>query len=231
MNQYSSNHYLITSLFVLIILQACTNKISKYSLEQLQNLSESQQSRPKVKYFLYLKSARLKSKENQYQAALADFQKALNIRPKHSDVYFYRGILKQKQKNYKAALQDFEQALRFRGGSPAMIYYQSAELKLEMKDYAGALEDCNRATLIYPFFAEAYHLKARIKMKLNYFNGAIQDLKKATRIYRRYPEAYFNLGLCFLKTNQKDIACDFFQKAQEQGYQAASSYIQSNCGS
>jgi len=50
------------------------------------------------------------AKNGQYDNAISDFTKAIEINPKHADAYYSRGVVYYYKKDYEKALDDFYKA-------------------------------------------------------------------------------------------------------------------------
>ena len=53
-----------------------------------------------------------KAKLKDYEAAIADFTKAIEINPNNEQAYYNRGNAKSKLKDYKGAIADFNKAIK-----------------------------------------------------------------------------------------------------------------------
>lgn len=87
-------------------------------------------------------------------------------------------------------------------------YLKSAIKKEGQADYAGAVQDLNKATLLNPKSGYAYQLRGTLKFKLKDYTGAIPDLTKAIELLG---DKHDNFELCSIyhkraisKINLKD---------------------------
>ena len=92
--------------------------------------------------------------EENYEQALADFNKAIKINPINYDAYFHRAELYKQQKEYDLALADFNKAIELNPYPPyylgrGSVYYMKKQYDLAIKEYIKAIRLGN-----YP---PAYH--------------------------------------------------------------------------
>jgi tetratricopeptide (TPR) repeat protein len=96
------------------------------------------------------------------------------------------------------------------------MYNNRAMAKNELKDFQGALADCNLAIKLNNKFLEAYINRSNSKIGLNDFQGAIDDCNKVILIDSSYSAAYNNRGSIYRNNlNDYKSAIKDFTKAIE----------------
>jgi tetratricopeptide (TPR) repeat protein len=81
-----------------------------------------------------------------YQEAITNYTKAINLDSSFSEAYRYRGIAKCYAKNYYEAIPDFDSAIKLDPedaasyNSRGAVYEELHILKVAIKDYAKAVE-------------------------------------------------------------------------------------------
>jgi tetratricopeptide (TPR) repeat protein len=83
---------------------------------------------------------RLKFTENQFDDALADFDRSLKLSPHQPAAYFYRGLVKRAQVKLAEAQRDFDTSLRLRPNHPAALY-QRARTKFDQRAWIAGIQD------------------------------------------------------------------------------------------
>jgi tetratricopeptide (TPR) repeat protein len=129
-----------------------------------------------------------------YNGAILDYNKAIELNPKLAGAYNDRGLMKWYLKDYRGAIMDYDKAIELISNS-ADVYCNRGLAKHDIKDYKGAMTDFNKALEIDPLFYKAYHNRGRLKDKLNDYQGAIVDYNKAIEINPKLAEAYSNRGV------------------------------------
>lgn len=154
-----------------------------------------------------------------YDSSIVYFSKALEIDPLDLMSLYNRGISRSYTKDTAAATRDMLRAMQLDTATKFVGYNNLAfYLKLEKKDFTGAIEYFNKAIELNPNFAYAYSNRGFAKLNLNDIKGAYKDLRKSIELDNTNSYAFKNLGLIYLKDGQKKNACENFKKAVELGY-------------
>lgn len=161
-------------------------------------------------------------------AAMENYNKAIEINPTYADAYYNRGTEKSETKNYEAAIQDFNRAIDI-NPNYTNAYNNRGITKSYLKEYIDAIQDFNKAIEIDPNHEKAYFSRGLAKYNLKDFRGAIQDLNKTIEINPFSTTNYTARGL--IKFEFKDIsgACLDFSKAGELGDVEAYHLIEQLC--
>tara|TARA_Y100001968_G_C19428090_1_gene755491 strand:+ start:180 stop:1424 length:1245 start_codon:yes stop_codon:yes gene_type:complete len=159
--------------------------------------------------------------------ALSDINKAIEMNPKDADFYYARGIINKKLKKPFKAMYDYSQAIELNEKSAAKktsfvynsSYYNLANIKYDLKDYSGAIDNYSRIINLnpnYKFISEVYFFRGSAKYNSGNYSGAIADystlLNKHPKYYRS-DAAYYYSGRSKMKLNNNNEAVDDFTKA------------------
>ena len=103
--------------------------------------------------------------ESQYDEALSDFSKTLELDPKCYKAAYYRGVVHSVRTNYADAVQDFDLALDIH---PYHFYslYRRGQAFYHVGDFPKALADCEAALRLDPDNEQASKMKALVLAKL-----------------------------------------------------------------
>ena len=144
----------------------------------------------------YYESGLKKQKLEDYQGAIADFTKSIQLKPDSGKFYYSsRGIAKQELKDYQGAVTDFTEAIRI---DPfyAYFYYNRGRAKEGMKDYQSAMNDYKEAIRLDTPDTDSYKLTESLKKNLTPHNRAInEDILDhiSIRAYKRCAEIKLEL--------------------------------------
>jgi len=84
-----------------------------------------------------------------FQGAIKDFNKAIEINPKYANAYYDRGLAKAKLGDYRGALKDYNKTIEI-NPKHKMAYAFRGVAKANLGDYRGAIEDYNKTIEIKP---------------------------------------------------------------------------------
>jgi len=114
----------------------------------------------------------------QEDAALADFNRALDLNPGLSLSYLSRGTIRIWRKDRRGGWEDFNAAIE---AAPydSRGYVNRGMVYMETKQYEAALKDFNRALKVNPKDPLAYNNRATLYLRTNDPERAYADSKKA----------------------------------------------------
>jgi serine/threonine protein kinase len=138
-----------------------------------------------------------KLKNGDYRGALAEYDRAIELKPEDSNLYNNRGLLKhEKLEDYPGALADYDQAIKFDDNS-AIAYENRGFLKHQkLDDPQGALADYDRSIKIDDNSAIAHNNRGLLKYeKLQDYSGALADYNQAIKLDEDDAITYNNRGL------------------------------------
>ncbi len=170
-----------------------------------------------------------------YEKALADYNKSIEIGPHFYKSFYNRGVLYFNQNKYELAMMDFNKSLElnsnneFAYNNRGLIYYKTGKGDLALKDYMKALE-------INPDYENVYYNRGLLyNYTFNQFDQALADYNKALAINPRYTEVFFYRGILLGKMGKSENAIIDFSKAIEldasiPDYWINRSFIENNIG-
>jgi tetratricopeptide (TPR) repeat protein len=113
-----------------------------------------------------------------YQQAIKDFDKAIELNPNLAEAYNNRGLVYGKLGNLQQAIKDFDKAIELNPNyaeayySRGIAFGKLGNLQQEIKDYDKAIE-------LNPDLAQAYYNRGNAHMNLDNLQQATKDLKTA----------------------------------------------------
>ena len=160
--------------------------------------------RKHIRAYIYSVRGQRKYNLNQYDDAVADFDKAIKLYPQKADAYYNRGLAKFRLGDIQGINGNVEEARRF---------------------YEAGIEDCTQAIKLNPEDTYAYHNRAGGKFRLGqskanqadvarvqrYYQGAIHDWTQVITLNSELADPYNNRGIAKAtlgesKIEQGDIA-------------------------
>lgn len=141
------------------------------------------------------------SERKQYDQAISDFTKALEINPRYAEAYYNRGIIYGKRGLFDQAISDYTIALEINPRF-AVAYYNRGNAYAKRGLFDQAISDYTKALEINTQYAEAYNNRGTIYLAKGEYEQAISDLKKTIGINSRYASAYFNQALAYEKVGR-----------------------------
>ena len=90
-----------------------------------------------------------------YQGAIDDYTKAIDVDPQNAYAYYNRGKAKYDLLDYQGAIADYTKAIEI-NPQHAVAYDNRCYTRNSLGDHKGAISDCNKAIVIYPQYAGAY---------------------------------------------------------------------------
>jgi len=133
-------------------------------------------------YEYYFNRAQDKFELADYEEAILDYNKALELSPTEIClVYSMRGNAKRNLGDFDGAISDQNKALDF---DPLYAdgYFNRGSAKYKMGDFAGAIEDYTQVIKINPKDSDAFFNRANIKKEIGDMRGACEDWKKGAEL-------------------------------------------------
>lgn len=119
----------------------------------------------------------------QFEKAIADFNKAIEVSPKMASYYNSRAFARHRKGEHDAALKDYDTAISMNDEDPAFLSNRGI-LYRDMGQYQKALDDFEQAIKLSPYLSLAYNARAwqmATCRDAKFVNGkkAVEDAKRA----------------------------------------------------
>jgi len=168
-----------------------------------------------------------------YQGAVEDYTKSLEIDPLFYTFYMNRGNAKEKLGDYQGALEDHNKAINLNKNDP-YLFLNRATVKKNLGELYSAIEDFDKAIELLDkdiklgqnkkdasdFFA----FRGNIKYKLRDYQGAVRDLNKAIELNPENPTRYYNRALINEELGKYQVALRDLNKVIELNPNDAEAY-------
>ena len=149
---------------------------------------------------------------NEYEQAIKDFNKVIELNPNYAEAYYGRGYAYAELNEYERAIKDYDKAIAL-NPDDAKAYNNRGYAYANLNEHERAIEDFSEAIALNPNFAEAYINRGNAYAKLNEHERAIEDYGKAIELNPNYAAAYINRGVAYAKLNEHERALEDFSKA------------------
>jgi tetratricopeptide (TPR) repeat protein len=116
-----------------------------------------------------------------FEQAIADYNKAIEINPEYGNAYNNRGNIKAKQADYKGAIKDYNKAIEL-NSQFVEAYCNRGIARENLGDHSKALEDFDRAIELNPEYIDGYLRRAMLRQDSGDCAGAIRDFDKVIEI-------------------------------------------------
>ncbi|PZS03691.1 MAG: hypothetical protein DLM69_02725 [Candidatus Chloroheliales bacterium] len=132
----------------------------------------------------------------QKDLALADYNKAIELKPDYADAYNNRGLIYYDKTEYDLALADFNQVIKLDPTSNngfnnrGLVYMQKKEYDLALADFDQAIQRDLSSAMSYSNRGLIYANKSE-------YDLAISDTNEAVKIDPSYYRAYYVRGLTY----------------------------------
>ena len=118
-----------------------------------------------------------------YWEAIANFNKAIDLKKDNANAYYQRGLAKYNLKKYQEAIDDFDKAIALEKESDleieaADIYYQRGLAKFDLEQYKEAIADFNEAIQRNLNDVNIYYKRGLARYNLKQYEEAIIDLTR-----------------------------------------------------
>jgi tetratricopeptide (TPR) repeat protein len=180
----------------------------------------------------YLNRGIFKTLAGDYNSALDDLNKVIDMDAKNSLAYFTRGNCRYKILEHIESLSDSYKQMPVPLNKPGLIAPMStpkADSAKSSEDYDLVLEDYSSAVFLNPNFYVAYFNRAYINLLLKNYSSAMDDLNRAISLEPEFAEAYYNRGLTKIFMDDPEGGAIDLSRAGELGLSSAYNVIKRYC--
>ena len=150
----------------------------------------------------------------EYNRAIIDYTKAIEIDNKYTEAYNNRGISYRNLGKYKKSIVDYNKAIELNSNMPD-IYSNRGLAYNDLGEYSKAIDDYNKAIDLDAMYTIAYLNRGVTYSNLKDCDKAIIDYNKAIEIDPDFKEVYRNRGNLYRNLKDFDKAINDLDKAIE----------------
>jgi len=149
-----------------------------------------------------------------YDHAIQDYAKAIELKPDFAEAYFNRGLAYNNKGDYDRAIPDFTKTIKLEPDHAEA--YNSRGIAYDHKgDQDRALKDYTKAIELNPDYAKAYNNRGIAYYNKADYDRAILDYTKAIELKPDYAGAYCNRGEAYYGKTDYNRAILEYTKAIE----------------
>ncbi len=163
------------------------------------------------------------SDNGDYDSAIVDFSRAVEINRNFSNGFFNRGNAFQAKREFAKAILDYTEAIRIAPNS-LKAYINRGVVYYSNKEYEKAVLDFKRAIEINPFDTMAYFHLAYLYTSLGKKEQAIGVYKEILKINPEGAAAYYKLGSLYSSIGKNRQAIGFLKKTIDLAPNLAAAY-------
>ena len=149
--------------------------------------------------------------QGKFEEAIDAFNRSMDFKGDHANIYINRGSAKNSLGRYEAAIADLNKAIKLDQNN-AEAYNNRGIAKNNLHEDEAAIADYNKAISLNPNLAEAYYNRGNTKRNLKQFEAALADYNEAIRLNPNLTEPYNNRGLTKIALQQFEAAIEDFNK-------------------
>ena len=159
----------------------------------------------------------------EYDRAIEDLTKAIELRPNDPRAYYNRGGTYIDKQFYELAIKDFDKAIIL-SPDDANLYIARGVAHIEKHEYEFAASDFSRAIELNPNHADAYNGRGFTHYRSGDFGSAISDYNLAIQLNPNSAQAYCNRGEARLHLNDWEKAKSDLIIARDKGLDIIASF-------
>lgn len=158
-----------------------------------------------------------------YEAALAAYDRAVELRPEYAAAWQGRGKTLVALKQYADALEAYDQAIQLQPNALAAWNGRGKALA-SLQRYDEAIASFDAAVEIQPDNLEAWNERGNVQMKVQRYSAAIASFDKALDVQADYSPAWYKRGIAQHNLRQYEDAVKSFDKALDSKPDSAQSW-------
>jgi tetratricopeptide (TPR) repeat protein len=147
-----------------------------------------------------------------FEAALASYERATDLKPDFADAYFHRGNVLSQLGMHQAAVESYDKALAYKPNA-AETYNNRGNALCALKNIDAAIASYDSAIATTPGFAEPYFNRGLALYDLKRYEAALASYEHAIAIHPGYAEAYCSRGNALKELGRLDAALASYDQA------------------
>ncbi len=163
--------------------------------------------------------------QHQYDRAVLDFNRAVQLKPDYVKAYYNLGLCYQQKGQYDLATRELTRAIQL-DPECQRCYIERALVYKNKGDRGHAIDDLSQAIRLTPQNLKFYLERASLFYELKNYDAALQDYASIIKLYPDEGGAYYNMGVVLSAKNEAALALANLLKAKSLGYPVSDEYIE-----
>lgn len=203
---------------------AIPSKYLKELLAQSKSTKPFSQEQQSISAETYMLWGNAKSKIGEYESAISDYYKVIQLQPDDAEAYHNMGHAKFNLEQHFDAIADFDIAIRLKP-EYARAYSNRGIVKAQLGQFADAISDLDAAIRFDRELTSAYYNRGLMYAMLEQFASAVSDFNTAIRLDPEFASAYLNRGVVKRKLGKFTAAIADYDIAIRLEPDAADAYL------
>lgn len=174
----------------------------------------------------YSNRAAILIRAKQFEPAVTDLNKAIEIRPNYVSARFNRALAYMSLKRFKEAIPDFSFVLQNNPRDIISVHMNRAWAYMYSGGYQAAIADFTSALKYNGNLTDAYYNRGLVFHTINQFDLAINDFNATIQLNPKYIQAYYMRALSLYKVEDYQKALFDADLAQRAGYPVDPAFMQ-----
>jgi len=151
--------------------------------------------------YIYSNWGSVFASSGQYERALIDYTRAIELKANLAEAYNNRGIAYRNLGRLRQAVDDYTKAVEL-NPNHTEAYNNRGVAYSKLGQYERCISDYDKSIELNPDFAEAYNNRANAYVKMGQFERAISDYTRAIKNNSRLARAYGNRAVAYALLGQ-----------------------------
>jgi len=165
----------------------------------------------------YNNRGRAYGNRGEYDKAMNDFRRAIDLNPRCAEAYYNLGLVLALKGDNDRAIENYDQALKLYPNYAA-AYNNRGLVLANKKEFDRAIKDYGQALQITPKSPDVYYNRGLAYFYKQDYEQAITDYSQALLLNPRYSNAYHNRAIAYYMKKDYQKALADIQRMQQLGF-------------
>lgn len=148
-----------------------------------------------------------------FDNALINYTKAINLAPNEAASYVRRGFIYHYTGRVSEAYDDYNKAVKLDSSLKSEAYIKCMLYSVTEQNAATVLSDCTKTINEFPSFSLAYYKRGVAYRELGNYDPSMRDFTKSIELYPKFFNSYVYRGLLYEQLNNNNAAITEYTRA------------------